>query len=107
MYRNLEQTMKSIEKYSKKDAYTWKKMFERYLVAKDSIISTINTPPLPLSTQLAMMEKKSPAASDDDGINSYRYNLQSMRSWCNEWFESEEAKVMFGTFATFCWPLTG
>ncbi|MFZ0897651.1 MAG: FAD-dependent oxidoreductase [Candidatus Nitrosopolaris sp.] len=55
MYRNLEQTMKSIEKYSKKDAYTWKKMFERYLVAKDSIISTINTPPLPLSTQLAMV----------------------------------------------------
>ena len=101
MYRNLEQTMKSIEKYSKKDAYTWKKMFERYLVAKDSIISTINTPPLPLSTQLAMMEKKSPAASDDDGIDPYRSNLQSMRSWCNEWFESEEAKVMFGTFAAF------
>lgn len=102
MYRNLEQTMKSIEKYSKKDAYTWKKMFERYLVAKDSIISTINTPPLPLSTQLAMMEKKSPVASDDDdGIDPYRSNLQSMRSWCNEWFESEEAKVMFGTFAAF------
>lgn len=101
MYRNLEQTMKSIEKYSKKDAYTWKKMFERYLAAKDSIISTINTPPLPLSTQLAMMEKKSPAASDDDGIDPYRSNLQSMRSWCNEWFESEEAKVMFGTFAAF------
>lgn len=102
MYRNLEQTMKSIEKYSKKDAYTWKKMFERYLATKDSIISTINTPPLPLSTQLAMMEKKSPVASDDDdGIDPYRSNLQSMRSWCNEWFESEEAKVMFGTFAAF------
>lgn len=102
MYRNLEQTMKSIEKYSKNDAYTWKKMFERYLAIKDSIISTINTPPLPLSTQLAMMEKKSPVASDDDdGIDPYRSNLQSMRSWCNEWFESEEAKVMFGTFAAF------
>jgi beta-carotene ketolase (CrtO type) len=24
-----------------------------------------------------------------------------MRSWCNENFESEEARIMFGTFAAF------
>ncbi len=24
-----------------------------------------------------------------------------MRSWCNEYFESEETRVMFGTFAAF------
>jgi phytoene dehydrogenase-like protein len=31
----------------------------------------------------------------------YRKQLQSMRSWCRENFESEEARVMFGTFAAF------
>jgi beta-carotene ketolase (CrtO type) len=31
----------------------------------------------------------------------YRKQLQSMRSWCNENFESEEARVVFGTFAAF------
>lgn len=34
-------------------------------------------------------------------LNRYRFLIQSMRSWCNEYFESEEARVMFGTFAAF------
>ena len=96
MYRNVDMTVKSIEKYSKKDARTWKRMFDKYLEAKKSIISTINSPPLSLSSSIAMMEKKSPS-----DLDSYRSSLQSMRSWCNEWFETEEAKVMFGTFAAF------
>jgi beta-carotene ketolase (CrtO type) len=105
MYRSVEKTMKSIEKYSKKDAHTWKKMFDRYLGEKDFIISTINTPPLPLSTQIAMMQNShtgsSSNSSDGERLDPYRSSLQSMRSWCNEWFESQEAKVMFGTFAAF------
>jgi beta-carotene ketolase (CrtO type) len=104
MYRSVEKTMNSIGKYSKKDAHTWKKMFNRYLVEKSLITSTINTPPLPLSTQIDMMQKNShtdSSNSDDERLDLYRSSLQSMRSWCNEWFESQEAKVMFGTFAAF------
>jgi phytoene dehydrogenase-like protein len=48
MYRTVDKTVKSIEKYSKKDAHTWKKMFDKYQAAKESIISTINSPPHPL-----------------------------------------------------------
>ena len=112
MYRNVEKTMNSIGKYSKKDAHTWKKMFNRYLEEKDFITSTINTPPLPLSTQIDMMKQNSPtgngtsgssnsSSSHGDRVDRYKSSLQSMRSWCNEWFESQEAKVMFGTFAAF------
>jgi len=97
MYRNIGQTIKSIEKYSKKDSQTWKKMFESYIDEMDSIITTINSPPLLLSSQLAAMEKN----STTDSGSSYRSKLQSVRSWCNEWFESEEAKIMFGTFSSF------
>ena len=87
--------MKSIERYSRKDALTWKKLFEEYYATKDSIISAINNPPLPLSSILEGIDK------NPDLFDKYRAGLQSMRSWCNEWFESEEVKVMFGSFAGF------
>jgi len=96
MYRTVDETVKSIEKYSKKDAHTWKKMFDKYQAAKESIKSIINSPPHSLSSQIAVMEKR-----NSGNLDSYRSSLQSMRSWCNEWFESEEVKIMFGTFAAF------
>jgi hypothetical protein len=34
-------------------------------------------------------------------LDNYKFHIQSMRSWANEWFESEESKVMFGTFFAF------
>lgn len=77
-------------------------MFNRYLVEKSLITSTINTPPLPLSTQIDMMQNShTDSSSDGERLDLYRSSLQSMRSWCNEWFDSQEAKVMFGTFAAF------
>ncbi|MGC2572165.1 MAG: hypothetical protein WA364_11695 [Candidatus Nitrosopolaris sp.] len=38
-------------------------MFDKYLEAKKSIISTINSPPLSLSSSIAMMEKRAPPIS--------------------------------------------
>jgi beta-carotene ketolase (CrtO type) len=35
------------------------------------------------------------------GLDGYRFSLQSMRSWCDETFESDEAKCLFGAFAPF------
>ncbi|HEY6405723.1 MAG TPA: NAD(P)/FAD-dependent oxidoreductase [Nitrososphaeraceae archaeon] len=95
MHRGLDQTVKSIEKYSRKDGITWKKMFEEYYSTKDSIISAINNPPPPISSILEGVDK------NPDLFDKYRAGLQSMRSWTNEWFESEEVKVMFGSFAAF------
>ena len=45
MYRDIERTIKSIEKYSKRDAHTWNKIFNSYLKNKDAIIISINSPP--------------------------------------------------------------
>ncbi len=96
MYRTIDKTMKSIERYSRKDALKWRKMFDQYIAAKHSIISSINSPPLRLSSSLLDGIDKNPELFD-----RYRSSLQSMRSWCNEQFELEESKVMFGTFAAF------
>jgi beta-carotene ketolase (CrtO type) len=108
MYRSLEKTLKSIEKYSKKDAKSWKTMFEGYLANRDSIVLSINSPPPPpanplentekrLATRDSQFDRKISVAMGED----YRRRTQSMRSWCNEHFESDEVKSMLGTFAAF------
>jgi beta-carotene ketolase (CrtO type) len=105
MYRDIERTIKSIEKYSKRDAHTWNKIFNNYLKNKDAIITSINSPPKLLSLQIKDMEKRDleDKKVDDDDLNldTYKFDLQSMRSWVNEWFEAEESKIMFGTFSAF------
>ena len=58
MYRDIERTIKSIEKYSKRDAHTWNKIFNSYLKNKDAIMTSINSPPKLLSLQIKDMEKR-------------------------------------------------
>jgi len=85
MFRSLEKTLRSIERFSVKDAKTWYNLFNKYLLDRDKIFSSINSPPVEIIS--------SP--------EEYRKQHQSMRSWCDEYFESDEAKVVFGTFAAF------
>jgi phytoene dehydrogenase-like protein len=35
------------------------------------------------------------------GLDRYRFSLQSARAWCDEAFECDEAKCLFGAFAPF------
>ncbi len=105
MYKDLERTIKSIEKFSKKDSDTWNKMFNSYLKNKDSIVSSINSSPKPLSVHLTNIEKRNLSFhienDETENFETYKFDLQSMRSWTNEWFETEESKIMFGTFSAF------
>ncbi len=86
MYRSLQKTIKSIQKFSVKDAQTWRTLFNKYLVDREKIFSSINSPPSYLDISSAI---------------EYRKQLQSMRSWCDENFETDEVKVLFGTSASF------
>src|SRR5919106_4456822 len=101
MFRDSNKTLKSIERYSKNDAQAWKKMFNSYLANKDKIIKSLNSPPHhPLPTKINNeANMKNVQVSDYRLENEYRYDIQSVRSWCNENFESEEAKVFFGAWA--------
>jgi len=40
MYRDLQKTVQSLEKYSKKDAQTWIKIFDTYKKEKKDIVSS-------------------------------------------------------------------
>jgi phytoene dehydrogenase-like protein len=103
MYKSLEKTLESIRKYSERDAASWKKIFEEYLSNRSSIVSILNSPPAnPLKdTESASMENSDRDEALEVVGDTYRLHTQSMRSWCNENFESDEAKAMFGSFAAF------
>jgi beta-carotene ketolase (CrtO type) len=100
MYKSLDKTIKSIEKFSVRDARTWHNMFNTYLSDRDKIISSINSPPADLRIPVEKIEQLE-YRQGYTLAEGYRKQLQSMRSWCDENFESDEAKVVFGTFAAF------
>src|SRR5919202_2096753 len=93
--RDLEQTVENIGRYSKKDAETWRRLVESYHAEKQKIVASLFSPPPAFSAEAADLER-SPG-----GMDEYRFGLQSMRSWCDQTFESEEVKCLFGAFALF------
>jgi phytoene dehydrogenase-like protein len=92
---DLERARESIARYSRRDGDTAVELFARYRSERDQIVRSLFSPPEPLSTAIRRMEEA------PGGLDRYRFSLQSMRSWCNEVFESEEAKCLFGAFAPF------
>lgn len=104
MYRSLERTLKSISRYSEKDARAWERIFDEYLINRDHIVSALNSPPAyPLEDAKGismdnynLIEKREVKVGEN-----YRRQSQSMRSWCNEHFESDEIKALLGSFAAF------
>lgn len=91
-------------KVPKKDAQTWIKLFESYKKEKKDIVSFINSSPELLSSKIKKMEKR---VADEIILNRYRFFIQSMRSWCNEYFESEEAPSYVWNLWSICRTFSG
>jgi beta-carotene ketolase (CrtO type) len=92
---DLERARASIARFSPTDAETAVGLFGEYREQRKAVIEGLFSPPPRLSEQLAAME------STEGGLDRYRLSLQSMRSWANETFVSEEVKCLFGAFAPF------
>ncbi|MDY6864311.1 MAG: NAD(P)/FAD-dependent oxidoreductase [Thermodesulfobacteriota bacterium] len=56
LYQDIEKTVKSIERFSPKDAKSYKKMCETYLPLKDLMMASFYSPPLPLSQTFGLFE---------------------------------------------------
>jgi beta-carotene ketolase (CrtO type) len=93
--RDLDALRGSVARYSARDADTTIELFRRYRAEREGIIRSLFSAPPPLSESIREME------ATPGGIDRYRLSLQSMRSWGDETFESEEAKCLFGAFAPF------
>ena len=92
---DLSDVWANIARYSVTDADTTIELFRRYRSEREQVIRSLFSPPSPLSETLREMERT------PGGMERYRMSLQSMRSWGDETFETEEAKCLFGAFAPF------
>ena len=93
MHRQVEYTVASIGRYSKRDGETWRRLAGDFVRAKEDIARWMNSPPIPLSDEIAKLATRS------DGMDEYRAGLQSVRSWGQEHFEREETRLFIGAWA--------
>jgi phytoene dehydrogenase-like protein len=93
--RDLDQTLANIGRFSEKDAAAWRRLFEQYLAQKDGTVAGMFSPPPSFAAEASAFQ------SSSDGMDEYRFSLQSLRSWCDENFETEQVKCMVGAFAPF------
>jgi beta-carotene ketolase (CrtO type) len=93
MYTDLEQTCASIAAHSTHDAAQWRVLFEQWLDTKDAIRAAFNNPPRPLSEHLAELEHAA------GGLDEYRFEMQTLRAWTNQWFEHEAIRLFLGAFS--------
>ena len=85
--RDLAAAVAAVARCSQRDAATFRTLIERYHAGRDAFIHAFFSPPRP------------PAAAPP--LAAYRFSVQSLRSWVDETFESEEVKALFGGFAAF------
>jgi len=95
VHRDIEKTVAEIARYSSKDAETWRDLMKRFLAQKDAITTSMFSPPPSFPAVAAHF------AASSAGMETYRFSMQSLRSWANEAFEAEATKTLFGSFATF------
>jgi beta-carotene ketolase (CrtO type) len=93
VHRDLDRTCQGIAQYSQKDADTWRNLYQTFLEQKDSICPAFNSPP-PSFAERATALQNLPG-----GLEQYRFQMQNLRSWCNEMFETKETKALLGTWA--------
>ncbi|MGE3155418.1 MAG: phytoene desaturase family protein [Xanthobacteraceae bacterium] len=93
LHRDIENTVASIGRYSKKDGETWRRLAGDFVQAKDEIVAWMNSPPESLAHQIERQTRL------PHGRDEYRVGLQSFRSWGNEHFEREETRLFIGGWA--------
>lgn len=85
--RDVESTAANIARFSARDADTWRSLYARYVAAKPAIVSAMNSAPESLAAEL----------SAPNGVDHYRFMMQSARSWVEENFESPEMRLFFAS----------
>jgi len=91
--RDVEATVHSIERFSKQDAATWRRLYERYLAAKPAIVRAMYSAPQSQAAHLAQLNQ------DPQGMDELRFEMQTARSWVNETFENDTVRAFVASFA--------
>lgn len=95
VHRDVEKTAQNIAQYSLRDADTWRQLMQQYREERAHLIKSLFSPPL------SLVAKANNYASTPQGMDAYRFSMQSLRSWANQMFDAEETKSLFASFASF------
>jgi beta-carotene ketolase (CrtO type) len=94
VFRDIRRSYESIAHFSSRDADIYQLLCSRFAAEANEFAATINSPPRSPAEQMAALECL------HDGLDTYRFQLQSFRSWAQENFEAEQTKVLLGTWCS-------
>ena len=83
--RDVAATARELARFSENDAQTWRRLYERWLAERGPIVAGMYSPPSAAATP--------PAGAE------YRFSMQSVRSWVDETFESDDVRSFMASFA--------
>lgn len=92
VFRDLARSCASIAWWSARDAETYRVLCSRFAAEADAFARVINSPPRSPAEQIAT------PADLREGSDHYRFELQSFRSWAREALETEQVRVLLGTW---------
>lgn len=94
MYRDHEKTLRSIERFSRRDAKSFAELYSMYRASRDVLLGGLFSPPLPLSTMASLLEES------EEGLEFLRLSFLSIRDFLDERFESEEVKAWLAVWGS-------
>jgi phytoene dehydrogenase-like protein len=100
LYKDLNHTLKSISKFSEKDARKFREVYDFYLESKDILLGSLSSAPIPFSSMMSTLE------SSDSGLDFLQFSYMSARDWLEENFESEEMKAFLALWGSNHVPLS-
>ena len=89
-YKNIEKTCASIEKFSKRDADSYYKLYQYSSGVSGMMMGGMFSPPPPFGALISALEQMG-----DEGQELLRIFLISAMDLLDEWFESDEVKMVF------------
>ena len=91
--RDVEATARELERFSRADAQTYRALYQRWLDEKPNIVAGMFSSPPPIASEIESVAKR------PGGMADYRFSLQSVRSWVEETFESDDVRAFVASFA--------
>ncbi|MBV8087273.1 MAG: NAD(P)/FAD-dependent oxidoreductase [Chloroflexi bacterium] len=91
--RDVEDTVRQLERFSMRDAATWRSLYERYQAAKPAIVNGMYSAPQTQAAHLAQLNQSA------EGTDEFRFEMQTARSWVNETFENQTVRAFLASFA--------
>jgi phytoene dehydrogenase-like protein len=99
IYRDVAQTVRSIEPFSKKDAKRFREIYQLYAESREILLGGLYAAPPRLSAMLALMEQS------EEGLEFLRLTFLSIRDFLEENFESEEVRAWLAVWGSNHVPL--